>query len=50
MPNLYDKGPEDIEIEVEIPRTQIVMLMAGVEGILVLEKPGVKITLKRVDD
>lgn len=41
---------DPIEIEVEIPRSQIVILMAGDEGILVLEKPGCKLTLKRIED
>lgn len=41
---------ESLEIEVEIPYSQLIQLMAGDEGILVLEKPGCKLILKRIED
>lgn len=41
---------DPIIIEVEIPQSQIAQLLAGDEGILVMEKPGCKLTLKRTQD
>lgn len=41
---------EPIEIEVEIPYSQLAVLLAGDEGVLVLEKPGCRLTLKRTED